>query len=253
MSNPKVITGSSKARLWLKRQSVFAPRMVIARQLGWPARALLIVLVLLCIAAVALAGYGVGRGLFFTSADQHLEKVAIRLEQPVSLSNITDTTQSQISIERSARQQLARQLKALESENSKLKEDLAFFESLLPPTKTAGGVSIRQLKAEVVGPNQLRYRLLVMQDGKADQDFKGLVQLTLTVLQEGKNAMMVFPGGIKLDGPDSEKFQLAFKRYQRIEGVLTLPVSVRVLSMQARILENGRLRAQETMVLKGTS
>lgn len=250
MSDPRTITGSSKTRLWFKRRSIFAPRLVIKRQLSWPLRIVLGLLTLTCASALAWGSYALGRGLILP-VDYQVESVGVKLEQPVGAS--VGTTESQISIERSARQQLARQIKTLESENGKLKEDLAFFEGLLPPTTTAGGVTIRQLKADPVGPNQLRYRLLVMQGGKADQNFKGTVQLAVTVLQEGKNAMIVFPGGALQDPADVEKFQLAFKRYQRIEGVLTLPSGTRMQSMQARILENGRLRAQETMILKGTS
>ncbi|MES2832883.1 MAG: DUF6776 family protein [Pseudomonadota bacterium] len=250
MTDPRIITGSSKARLWLKRRSVFAPRLVIRRQFSWPLRILLSLLGLSFFSVLMLGSYALGRGLILP-VDHQIEGVGIKLERPVAMSS--GTTESQISIERSARQQLARQLKTLESENGELKEDLAFFESLLPSTTTASGVTIRQLKADPVGPNQLRYRLLVMQGGKANQDFKGTVQLAVTVLQEGKNAMVVFPASTKPEPADAEKFQLAFKRYQRLEGVLTLPIGTRMQSMQARILENGRLRAQETMILKGTS
>ncbi len=249
MNNPKKITGSSKARLWLKRRSVFAPRLIIRRQLSWPVRIMLALLTLTCVTALALGSYALGRGLILP-IDHQIENVGIRLEQPVAID--AGASESQASIERSARQQLARQLKSLESENGKLKEDLAFFESLLPTTTAAGGVTIRQLKADAVGPNQLRYRLLIMQGGKADQDFKGTVQLIVTVLQEGKNAMITFPGPLQQEPGDVEKYNLAFKRYQRIEGILTLPNGTRVQSIQAKILENGRLRAQETMILKGT-
>jgi hypothetical protein len=50
-------------------------------------------------------------------------------------------------------------------------------------------------------------------------------------------------------GPVSEKtepFQLEFQRYQRIEGILPLPEGVQVRNVQARVLENGKVRAQQS-------
>ena len=156
-------------------------------------------------------------------------------------------------IERSARQQLAAQVKALEIENGKLKDDLAFFESLLPTDKTAGGVSIRRLAADVAGPNQLRYRLVVMRGGKSEQEFTGSLQVAVTVLQNGKSAIMFFPEAGIRDPADTEKFHLSFKRYQRVDGLLTLPDGAVMKSMQVRVLEKGQLRAQQTTVLERRS
>jgi HSP20 family molecular chaperone IbpA len=48
----------------------------------------------------------------------------------------------------------------------------------------------------------------------------------------------------------SEPFQLEFQRYQRIEGILPLPEGVQVKNVQARVLENGMLRAQQAANLE---
>ena len=52
-------------------------------------------------------------------------------------------------IERAAHKQLAAQVKALEAENARLKEDLAFFDSLLPAGTGSEGISIRRLEDRV--------------------------------------------------------------------------------------------------------
>jgi len=54
--------------------------------------------------------------------------------------------------------------------------------------------------------------------------------------------VLTFPG--KDDKP--EPFRLEFRRYQRIEGILTLPEGAQVKNVQARVLENGKLRAQQS-------
>ena len=51
--------------------------------------------------------------------------------------------ENQQKIDRAASEQVQMQLKALENENARLKEDLAFFESLLPTPANTKGVVIR--------------------------------------------------------------------------------------------------------------
>jgi hypothetical protein len=106
-------------------------------------------------------------------------------------------------------------------------------------------LSIRRLKVELLPPNQLRYRLLIMRRGNAAQDFKGSLSLSLAVNQAGKPAVLSFPG--KED--KVEPFQLEFRRYQRIEGILTLPEGVQLRSVQARVLENGKVRVQQSATM----
>lgn len=169
---------------------------------------------------------------------ERLDKVTVERDE---LSTTANAAESQLNIERSTQQQLAAQVKSLLAENTKLKEDLAFFESLLPNATGAAGVSIRRLKIDQIAPNQLRYRLLIMQGGKGDRRFVGSLQLMVTTLQEGKSAMMTFPAV----PADQDKFKLSFMHYQRVEGVLSLPEGAATKLVQARVLENGQVRAQQ--------
>jgi hypothetical protein len=145
-------------------------------------------------------------------------------------------------MERAAHTQLAAQVQSLTAENARLQEDLAFFDSLVPTGPVSEGISIRRLKLELVPPNQLRYRLLVMRRGNNPQDFKGSLALSLAVTQAGKASVLNFPGKEE----KAEPFQLEFQRYQRIEGILPLPEGVQVRNVQARVLENGKVRAQQS-------
>jgi len=203
--------------------------------------------------AGALWAYDLGRSLAGINPGATRQQVAalkdelerLRTERD-QFSSTVNSAESQLNIEKAAQKQLVTQVKALEAENIKLKEDLAFFESLLPAHTGPQGISIRRLQAEVIAPNQLRYRLLVMQGGKGVQDFAGNLQLVVTVIQDGKSAMMTFPDG-KVS--DTDKFKLTFKHYQRMEGVLTLPEGVSMKAVQARVLQNGQIRAQQAATL----
>jgi hypothetical protein len=230
------------------RKSVSSPKMTIKTPMSWPLRIACAAIVVGIGGMVALWTYDMGRGLTGETADDIKEQLAAYKTQVSELASERDrysttvnAAESQLNIERSAQKQLALQVKALEAENARLKEDVAFFDSLLPNASGPKGIAIRRLKVEQVGPNQLRYRLLVMQGGRGDRYFSGSLQLAVTTMQDGKNAMMVFP---KEGSVDQGKFKLGFKHYQRIEGVLTLPEGMETKSVLARVLENGQVRTQ---------
>jgi hypothetical protein len=236
-----------KFRLWRRRMSVSSPRLTIKRQTPWPMRLLFVMLIGLAGAGL-MWSYDASHGAHSghpDNAKEQLAKYKDQVEQLIAERDKYSTTvngaESQLNIERSAQKQLAEQVKALESENTRLKEDLAFFESLLPNATGPLGISIRRLKIDQVAPNQIRYRLLIMQGGKGDRDFNGDLQLQVSTMQAGKSAMMNFP---EANSAEQAKFKLSFRHYQRVEGVLTLPEGVATKLVQARVLERGQLRAQ---------
>ena len=238
--------GSMKHRM-SRRRALSSPKLTIRPELPWPIRGLL-VLAIGMLGALAMWTYDTGRGLPGIEPDNARAQVARYKKQVEALtternqlSTAANAAESQLNIERSTQKQLAAQIKALESENVRLKEDLAFFDTLLPNGIGPQGITIRRLKIDQIAPNQLRYRLLIMQGGKGEQLFIGNLQLMVPTLQGGKNVMMTFPNG---NVAEHEKFKLSFKYYQRVEGVLTLPEGASTKQIQARVLEKGLVRAQ---------
>lgn len=229
--------------------------MSVKTDLSWPLKIVLFVVMLGLGGAIAMWAYDMGRSFTGFDSVAHNEQLALFKEQNDKLSAERDrysttvnTADSQLTIEHSVQKQLEAQIRTLEAENARLKDDLAFFDSLLP-VDTGQGIAIRRLKAELIAPNQLRYRLLVMQGGKGTRDFVGDLQFTVTVVQNGKSAMMIFPQGkssvTAINNSENNKYKLGFKHYQRLEGVLTLPEGASVKMIQARVLEKGKIRAQQ--------
>lgn len=245
-NKPKPVFKSLQRKLWLRRWSVSPARMTIKNHLPWPLRAIFIAIVVGLGGAIAMWAYDAGRSFTGFNPGATKEQLATLREQLQQVSAERDQFQttvnaaeSRLNIERSFQAQLTEQIKNLEAENSKLKDDLSFFEGLLPAG--AQGVAIRSFRVEMVEPTQLRYRLLLMQGGKSNVDFTGNYQLVLTLFQNGKNAMMTLP---KPDAAAS--FRLSFKHYQRVEGVLDIPEGATVKSVQVKVLEKGALRAQQS-------
>ncbi|MBC8119182.1 MAG: hypothetical protein H7X75_06390 [Burkholderiaceae bacterium] len=174
--------------------------------------------------------------------------------------------ENQLQIDRATQQQVQAQLKALENENARLKEDLSFFESLLPTPANSKGVVIRSFRLQALndgpetgrepvrttsgGPNQepqaLRYRLLVQQSGRPERDFVGLVSLTVSLQQGGRPWILQLPDATI---PDAGPAPLSFRHYQRVEGVFELPEGAVVRSVQVKIQANGEVRAQQTFTM----
>ncbi len=85
---------------------------------------------------------------------------------------------------------LVKQMKALTAENAALKEDLAFFQTLMPSGGKDGGVAInRFLVQNDAQPGEYRYRLLVTQGGK-DREFHGRLQLIVSMRQGGRELVL---------------------------------------------------------------
>jgi len=251
MTYPSSSFNAMKFRLWRRRMSVSSRRVTIKTQLAWPIRLIGIVVAIGLTAAAATWAYDLRRSLATPHLDDLKEQLAgykTQIEQISAerdqFSAMANASESQINMERAAQKQLAVQVKTLEVENTALKEDLAFFETLLPNAIGAQGIAIRRMKIEPVSPGQLHYRLLIMQGGKGEQTFVGNLQLDVTTLLGGKSAMITFPASNA--AAEQEKYRLSFKHYQRVDGVLTLPPGASTTMVQARVLEKGQIRAQQS-------
>lgn len=217
---------------------------------GKPFRARLfgLLLLLLALGAVfAMLAYVFGRQSMAAEGDKAREQAALLRQEVERLDGVLAAAESMRNIERATQEQLAEQVKALESENARLKEDLSFYERLLPAKPGADGVAIRRFTAKAVPPNQLRYRLLILASNGIDkQGFAGKAQLIVTAIQKDRRLVIVFP---QPDSPEEQHFSLRFRHYQRLEGMLNLPEDALLKSVQARILENGQIKAQQTVKL----
>jgi hypothetical protein len=237
--------------------SISAPKMTIKSHLPWSVKIVFMLIGALVVGAIAYFVFNqeqsfVPGNLGAGATDERVAALTAQVKQLTeerdSYSSTVNASESQRNIQRATENQVATQIKALETENAKLKEDLAFFESLLPTNIGVQGITLQRFKAELGDSNRLRYRLLVMQGQNPNgvHLFVGNLQLSVTVLQQGQTKVINFPVA---GGADAASFALSFKYYQRLEGELTLPDGATVKTVQARVLEKGQLRAQQAVNL----
>ena len=229
--------------------------MTVRSRLPLPLRVLLGFLFLAVAAAVGAGLYEYGRDL--TGPGRREMAVQLELERAQLREALADRDrlqaaasafESQLKIERAAQSELSRQVSGLEIERNRLRDDLAFFESLLPTKAGASGVLIRSFRMQPEGgAGQWRYRLLVQQAGKAEADFAGTLQLQINLVQGSKPTTMQIPESTQ--GEDAKPFELSFRHYQRVEGVVTLPPGGTPRSVLVRILSAGRTMGQQSFPL----
>ena len=236
-------------RLLRRRLSISSPRMTVRSHMPWPLRWAVAAVALGFSGALALWAFEVGKGLAGLGQDQQemaaslseARQLVLTLQKErESAQAIANTADSLLKTERATQQRLAEQVKALEMENQALKDDLGFFERLLPASSE--GLSVRGLQADLPAPGQLRYQLLVMQQGgRALPDFKGRYDVSLSGLMDGRPWSTSLPAVSK---------PLQVRQYVRLEGVTEYPSTVVVKQVQVQVFDDrGVLRATQSLKL----
>lgn len=146
-------------------------------------------------------------------------------------------SERQVEIERATYAELTKQVKSLAAENASLKEDLSFFQTLMPPAKGDQALSVNRFGIEKqLVPGEYRYRLLLLHMAPFGAEFTGSYQLVVELVQNGAKREISFP---RSDAPDSGEFRLRFKSYQRVEGLIKVPEDGELRRVQIRVFEEG--------------
>jgi hypothetical protein len=232
-----------------QRFGISAPRMTVTTHVAWYWRMLGLVVVLSCSFALAAWIYDAGRrfaGFDRSEAETQLsqlrESVARMAQETAELRANVNASESKLQIERSAQTQLGRQVKSLEDENARLKEDLAFFENLMPSENRDNSLLINRFRAEPGAlPGEYRYRLLLLQGGRRDKPFQGNLQLLVTLQEDGKDAIIALP-----EEGAPQAYKISFKYFQRVEGTFRVTPGARVKTVQVRVFESGSTQVRAT-------
>lgn len=219
--------------------------MAVRSALPWPVRWMVGAVMLGFSAAIGLWAFEFGKGIAGLDSNAKDELKLLRAEvmqlrqdreKAQTTANISG---SLLTAEKAAQEKMVTQLQQLEAINLQLRDDLGFFEKLLP-SGGSDGVSIRGLQAELLSASQLRWQVLVIQPVKNAPDFNGKLDVTFNGLLAGKPWTVTLPGGAQV---------LQFKQYRRIEGVLDLPLQAVVKTVTAKVVEGTATRSAQTFKL----
>lgn len=237
-----------------RRFGIRATRVSVRPHVAWHWKILGLGVLLAVVSLIAWSTFDVGRQLAgFDIGLNTRERDQLRLQVRQLQAEIEDLRRSQASAERqlemdaATRQTLVQQVSGLNDENARLKEDLAFFQSLMVQ-EDPGAVTISRFRVEPDAlPGEYRYHLFVAQARqKGKKDFFGRLQLVVDAEQGGEPVILKVPPE---GSPDNPAFKLSFRFYQRVEGMFTVPSGALVRRVHARVIEQGASIPKSTMTL----
>ena len=241
-----------RLRLLLRRLTVSAPRMAVRSALPWPFRWVVLAIVLGFCAAIGLWAFEFGKVIAGLDGGTKGELQQTRSEldaMRAEMANlkaerdkaqvIANTADTLLTSDKVAHERLAAQNKLLEAENRSLRDDLGFFERLIP-TAGVGGIAIRGLQAELRNGREMKWQVLVIQALKNPPEFNGRLELIFTGMLNGKPWTATLPGGAQ---------SIKLKQYGRIEGVFELPPEAVVKGVTAKILDGSVTKAVQSIKL----
>jgi hypothetical protein len=232
-------------RLLRRRLTVSAPRMAVRSALPWPFRwALLAVMFGFC-AAIALWAFEFGKVI--AGVDGPSTERTIRLQVELERAQkerdeaqaVANTSQTLITAGRAAQEQLIARNKQLEQEILSLRDDLGFFEKLIPMSGV-DSIAVRGLQAELGDDGRLKWRVLLIQPQKTTAEFKGSLEFKLTGVLGGRAWQLADP---------EKEVDIRFTQFGRFQGSLELPPQVVVKTLSVRVKEGAKVKATETVRL----
>jgi hypothetical protein len=236
---------------------IAAPQMAVRAAIPWYLRWLGLATLALIIVLLARFTYDFGKqfaGFDQSEAENELKRVndgnAKSQQDLASVRATLAQSERQLQMERATYADLVKQMKTLAEENASLKEDLVFFQTLMPSGGKEGGLAVnRFLVQNDALPGEYRYRLLLTQTGQRSKDFVGNLQFVVNLQQDNKKIVMQLP----LEGEEADKaYKLNFRFYQRVEGSFRVSPGAVVKSVQVRVFENGSKEPKLTQAVNAS-
>lgn len=213
-----------------------SPQLVVREHSPWKQYVVIAALVLLVIVGgYFLYQYGLSRaGHDFTSLNE--ERDALKQEISRLESELARQRDQAVSLQRSgeidqqAYEEVDKSLRSLQSEILELKEEVAFYRSIVAPRESAKGLRIQRFKIEANRETRsYRYKLVLTQVIKQNRITRGEVEMTIEGLEDGQQRTLTLK---QVENGKQDKLSFRFKYFQNFEGDMVLPegfVPTRVL------------------------
>lgn len=239
------------------KPAISASKMIVRPHVPWYRRLLVAVIGLLLIALLAWGMFEAGRNSVPSSngnpaPDPALEQIlassnCLEKYNPALCAQIAELVR-QLQISNATRVDLVKQVKSLDEENERLREDLALFQRLISGNEgsSEAELTIHRFTLEPGQlPGEYLYTLLLAQGGQPVKNFNGKLEFVVGLLQEGEKKLISL-----VDENASKGFPIDFRFYHRLEKSFQVPSETVVESLQVRIYENGESKAILTKTIQ---
>lgn len=224
------------------------PQLIVREHMPHQRKLLLVVFVLLVI-GVAYAAYDYGHsraGYDYASVEQARDDLQQELRQREQ--TVADLQDRIVVMERAAEidkqgyREIDESLRNMQSEILELKEEVAFYRSIVSPRESSRGVRIQRFKITPGSEAQsFRYKLVLTQVITNSKLTRGNVHIEIEGLRDGHHETL---GLDKVATEKADKLPFRFRYFQNFEGDLLLPagfmpsrILVRVVSSSGNTLQ----------------
>jgi hypothetical protein len=227
-----------------RKFGIAAPRVSVQTHVAWYWRWLGIIALGAFVVGVGWTTYDYGmelagfrQGEAASALARLKEEIQKRETANVEMRSQVASAQRQLQIDRATYGDLAKQVRTLSEENAALKEDLAFFQSLMASGGKELGLSINRFRVQPDAlPGEYRYRMLLVQSGQRIKEFQGTLQFLVYLEQSDRKFVLTLPPE---DQKNAREYQVNFKFFQRVDGTFKVAPGTTVKSLQVRVFENG--------------
>ncbi len=193
---------------------------IVVRLGAFRSALLLILLIVICV----YSGYRIGNfyhGYQIKTLAQQKVRLDTLYEKHVAQNSRINTLEVELEVERMANNRSQSYLKSMEQQHYQVKKELAFYEKIMAPEKTADGLVIDRVSVYPTGsPHHFRFQIVLVQQLLRKRFVKGYVALTLGGSLDNK------PSQLKLSAISTliqKDLSFSFQYFQIIEGEFTLP------------------------------
>jgi len=224
--------------------------MAVRSAMPWPVRWAIVALVFGFCAAIGLWAFEFGRDIAGLENGGQTEVLNLRekvktlqaeveaaREQRDQAQSIANTAGVLVAAEKASSERLASQLKQSDDDNRRLRDDLGFFEKLIP-NSSSEALAIRGMQAEPLEGGKLRWQVLVIQSKKNAPELVGRLEIAFSGVSGGKPWTGPLP---------ATSVALKVLQYGRLEGVFEVPAGVSVRAMTAKVMDGAVVRVSQTI------
>jgi len=228
-----------------RRFGAQAPRVAVRPHVPWYLRGLGMLCGGLAISGLLWAVFHYGDVLArFEQRGADGEQIKLGA-QNAQLAKVNKTLKSELAvlerelhIERATKGDLAKQVKGLSNENSRLKEDIALLQTISASGAKRDGINVSSIRVVPNSvPGEYTYRIVLVQTGSRAKPFQGNYQLVVNLVRDGKRTGITVPEGAE---KASNEYKLDFRVHQRIDGTFKVAPGAEVRSVQVRVFQGGK-------------
>lgn len=143
-------------------------------------------------------------------------------------------------VQQEALQELQKTLHAQARALSEREKDLAFYQRLLSPAVSAGGLRVFEAEARPVAENRWRLSLVLVQRIERARLTEGDMQILLKGIKDGQTVVQPVTLMVNRDGDHKAFGHFRFKYFLPVSGVLTIPLGLQPEEIIFRLKPKGK-------------